>query len=140
MRTLIRVLISSVLLVSLAVAQNANAPDNTPQAAPKKSPSQAAISPNGAATGWRAIHNSALIFDTHADTPGRFVDENFDLSQDAGSGRNRSGTGGPTAAIQFAVARLRHLFAIYFDGARIASRRSGVPSTLSRCGYRGPPW
>ena len=39
-----------------------------------------------AAAGWRAIHNSALIIDTHADTPGRFVDENFDLSQDAGTG------------------------------------------------------
>ena len=35
---------------------------------------------------WRAAHNSAIIIDTHADTPGRFVDENFDLSQDAGSG------------------------------------------------------
>ena len=39
-----------------------------------------------AAGGWRAIHNSALIIDTHADTPGRFVDENFDLAQDAGTG------------------------------------------------------
>jgi membrane dipeptidase len=35
---------------------------------------------------WRAIHDSALIVDTHADTPGRFVDENFDLTQDAGTG------------------------------------------------------
>jgi membrane dipeptidase len=35
---------------------------------------------------WRAIHDSALIIDTHADTPGRLVDENFDLSQDAGTG------------------------------------------------------
>ena len=35
---------------------------------------------------WRAIHNSAIIIDTHADTPGRFVDENFDLAQDAGTG------------------------------------------------------
>jgi membrane dipeptidase len=30
----------------------------------------------------RAIHNSALIIDTHADTPGRFVDEGFDLATD----------------------------------------------------------
>jgi membrane dipeptidase len=36
--------------------------------------------------GWRAVHDSALIIDTHADTPGRFVDENFDLAQDAGAG------------------------------------------------------
>ncbi|MGC2110942.1 MAG: dipeptidase [Candidatus Korobacteraceae bacterium] len=35
---------------------------------------------------WRAIHESAIIIDTHADTPGRFVDENFDLAQDAGTG------------------------------------------------------
>lgn len=35
---------------------------------------------------WQAIHDSALIMDTHADTPGRFVDEGFDLSQDAGTG------------------------------------------------------
>jgi membrane dipeptidase len=39
-----------------------------------------------AAQDSRAIHNSALIVDTHADTPGRFVDENFDLSQEAGTG------------------------------------------------------
>jgi membrane dipeptidase len=38
------------------------------------------------AAGWQAIHNSALVIDTHADTPGRFVDENFDISQDAGHG------------------------------------------------------
>ena len=30
----------------------------------------------------RAIHNSAIIIDTHADTPGRLVDENFDLATD----------------------------------------------------------
>ena len=35
---------------------------------------------------WRAVHNSAIIIDTHADTPGRLVDENFDLEQDAGTG------------------------------------------------------
>ena len=89
MRTLSRLLLSTVLLISLAGAQNANAPGNAPQTASttKKSPSKAVtVSPNGVATGWRAIHNSALIIDTHADTPGRFVDENFDLSQDAGTG------------------------------------------------------
>ena len=35
---------------------------------------------------WRATHDSALVIDTHADTPGRLVDENFDLAQDAGNG------------------------------------------------------
>jgi membrane dipeptidase len=44
------------------------------------------VGPQGTATGWQAIHDSALIIDTHADTPGRFVDENFDLAQDAGKG------------------------------------------------------
>ncbi len=28
---------------------------------------------------WRPIHDSALIVDTHADTPQRFLDENFDI-------------------------------------------------------------
>jgi membrane dipeptidase len=36
--------------------------------------------------GWRAIHDSAIVIDTHADTPGRLVDENFDLASDAGTG------------------------------------------------------
>ena len=30
----------------------------------------------------RAIHNSAIIIDTHADTPQRFLDEGFDLATD----------------------------------------------------------
>ncbi len=34
----------------------------------------------------RAIHDSAIVIDTHADTPGRLVDDNFDLAQDAGTG------------------------------------------------------
>lgn len=33
-----------------------------------------------------AVHNSAIVVDTHADTPGRFVDENFDIGSDAGHG------------------------------------------------------
>jgi membrane dipeptidase len=71
------------LLSTFSFAQAAAPP--TPL--PSKSKSKAiTISPNGLATGWQAIHNSALIIDTHADTPGRFVDENFDLAQDAGRG------------------------------------------------------
>src|SRR5438128_6426984 len=27
----------------------------------------------------KAIHNSAIVVDTHADTPQRFLDENFDI-------------------------------------------------------------
>jgi len=30
----------------------------------------------------RAIHDSSIVIDTHADTPGRFVDENFDMATD----------------------------------------------------------
>ncbi len=30
----------------------------------------------------RATHASAIVIDTHADTPGRFVDENFDMASD----------------------------------------------------------
>jgi membrane dipeptidase len=88
MRSFCRILISAILFPALALAQNANPPTSAPQSAsPKPSSSKAlTVSPDGAATGWRAIHNSALIVDTHADTPGRFVDENFDLSQDAGTG------------------------------------------------------
>ena len=50
------------------------------------SPQARRLKPKLPRAGLAAIHNSALIIDTHADTPGRFVDENFDLSQDAGTG------------------------------------------------------
>jgi membrane dipeptidase len=36
--------------------------------------------------GWRAIHQSAIIVDGHADTPQRFVEEGFDMGSDAGAG------------------------------------------------------
>jgi membrane dipeptidase len=82
-----RLLICAVLFPALAVAQNPKPAGDAPPTAAKKTTSKThTISPNGAVTGWRAIHNSALVIDTHADTPGRFVDENFDLSQDAGTG------------------------------------------------------
>lgn len=35
---------------------------------------------------WKAVHQSAIVIDTHADTPGRFTDEHFDPSNDAGFG------------------------------------------------------
>lgn len=34
----------------------------------------------------RRIQQSAIVIDTHADTPGRFTDENFDPATDAGKG------------------------------------------------------
>ncbi|MGA2686562.1 MAG: dipeptidase [Candidatus Korobacteraceae bacterium] len=50
-----------------------------------QSPTASAATPQ-ATQRWQTIHNSAIIIDTHADTPGRLVDENFDLAQDAGTG------------------------------------------------------
>src|ERR1039458_5123159 len=102
MRTLIRVLISVLLFSALAVAQTATpaarpsqkAPEGTvgdcpgyPENCPPQGKKSKDVTTRAAAPqGWRAIHNSALVIDTHADTPGRFVDENFDISQDAGTG------------------------------------------------------
>jgi len=42
--------------------------------------------PKKPAPDWRAIHQSAIIIDGHADTPQRFVDEGFDMGSDAGAG------------------------------------------------------
>jgi membrane dipeptidase len=42
--------------------------------------------PASAPTNWKSIHQSAIVIDTHADTPGRFLDEHFDPSNDAGFG------------------------------------------------------
>src|ERR1700723_3495422 len=49
-----------------------------------QTPAQTPVSPANSAdvvvtARARAIHDSALIIDTHADTPQRFLDENFDL-------------------------------------------------------------
>jgi membrane dipeptidase len=78
-----RVVACVVLLWSFSFAQT---PSATPPASTKPKSHGATAGPQGGATGWKAVHNSALIIDTHADTPGRFVDENFDLAQDAGKG------------------------------------------------------
>ncbi len=86
MSILKRVFVIVLLLPALTVAQTA-APAKPSQTSPAPSGSKAAAGVNhGSQQSWRAIHNSALIIDTHADTPGRFVDENFDLAQDAGTG------------------------------------------------------
>jgi membrane dipeptidase len=69
-----RLLACALLFPTLLMAQ-ASAPTQAP---PKSKPS--------AQQNWQAIHDSAIIIDTHADTPGRFVDENFDLAQPAGNG------------------------------------------------------
>ena len=79
MRSLIRVVALFLALSLSSFAQSSTQPAAAKTAAKNATTSQAA-------SGWRAIHSSALVIDTHADTPGRFVDENFDLSQDAGKG------------------------------------------------------
>ena len=62
-------LVCLLVLSSLTLAQH-KTPAHKKRAAPAK-----------AVPAWEAIHQSALIIDTHADTPQRFLDENFDLSQ-----------------------------------------------------------
>src|ERR1041385_1495270 len=60
------------LLSSFALAQHP---------APHKKTAKAASATRPKADPALAIHQSALIVDTHADTPQRFLDENFDLAQ-----------------------------------------------------------
>ena len=64
------------LLTATTVAQTTPTP-KTPQA--KKSAASAPVN-------WKAVHQAAIIVDTHADTTGRFLDEHFDPSNDAGFG------------------------------------------------------
>src|SRR5712692_6386329 len=60
------------LLLGLAAAAFAVGQDHT---AKSPAPSDSAtITPRA-----RAIHDSAIVVDTHADTPQRFLDENFDI-------------------------------------------------------------
>jgi membrane dipeptidase len=49
---------------------------------------QTPANPEGPVVSARArqIQNSAIVVDTHADTPQRFLDENFDIASDAGEG------------------------------------------------------
>jgi membrane dipeptidase len=89
MRSVASVVYAVFLLSMFMVAQSSSSGQSpTPGQSETSKPAAHGITvgPQGVATGWRAVHNSALIVDTHADTPGRFVDENFDLSQDAGKG------------------------------------------------------
>jgi|SRR6185312_4664912 len=62
------------LITSFAPAQS--------KPVPHKKPQKTAQSPKAPkADTAQSIHQSALIIDTHADTPQRFLDENFDLGQ-----------------------------------------------------------
>lgn len=65
------------LTTSLHLASAQTAKPTQPKPAAKNTATQ----PN-----WKAVHDSAIVIDTHADTTGRFVDENFDPSKDSGKG------------------------------------------------------
>jgi membrane dipeptidase len=67
------ILLSSALIASFALAQ--------PQAVQHHKAHKAAARKAPKADSPQAIHQSALIIDTHADTPQRFLDENFDLGE-----------------------------------------------------------
>ena len=91
MRTELIVTSLAVLLTIPAAAQSVTTAQQTPAKSAKVSPGHTRSAPGAA-----AIHKSAIVIDTHADTPGRFVDESFDPSTDAGKGhwdlaRARSG-------------------------------------------------
>ena len=65
-------LVCLLLLSGLTFAQHPAPHKKTARAAPVTRPKADPVT---------AIHQSALIIDTHADTPQRFLDENFDLDQ-----------------------------------------------------------
>jgi membrane dipeptidase len=65
-------LVCLLLLSGLTFAQHPAPHKKTARAAPGTRPKADPVT---------AIHQSALIIDTHADTPQRFLDENFDLDQ-----------------------------------------------------------
>jgi membrane dipeptidase len=67
-----RSLVCLLLLSGLTFAQHPAPHKKTARAAPATRPKADPVA---------AIHQSALIIDTHADTPQRFLDENFDLGQ-----------------------------------------------------------
>jgi membrane dipeptidase len=67
-----RLLVCFLLISSLTLAQHP---------APHKKSARAAPVARPKADPALAIHQSALIIDTHADTPQRFLDSNFDLGQ-----------------------------------------------------------
>ena len=64
------------LFLTLLLLLPFTAMSQTKSAAAKSKAAPQALSP-------AAVHQSALVIDTHADTPGRFVDEDFDLANNS---------------------------------------------------------
>src|SRR5437899_5489006 len=69
-------LLASCLLFSVLTPAQTQRPKSA-QAHKAKHVSKTLVRPESP----QAIHQSALIIDTHADTPQRFLDEHFDLAQ-----------------------------------------------------------
>jgi membrane dipeptidase len=70
------------LLLTLAVT--ASAQTSAAPSAAKQAPKKASV--HAAQPNWKAVHDSVIVVDTHADTTGRFVDEGFDPGKDSGRG------------------------------------------------------
>jgi len=80
MKRIFRSLLFLLLASTLTLAQRTPPPHKKPArhaSAPTRTASARPAAPNSA----QAIHQSALIIDTHADTPQRFLDEHFDLAE-----------------------------------------------------------
>jgi membrane dipeptidase len=75
-----RKLLASAVSLLIAVAAMAQSAEEKKSGAAGPSPRRRVI------LNPAVIHKSSIVVDTHADTPGRFVDENFDPSSDAGKG------------------------------------------------------
>ena len=67
-------------VTSLAVLLAVSAAAQSPKARSAAKGSKMLTDPSSAS----AIHQSAIVIDTHADTPGRFVDDSFDPATDSG--------------------------------------------------------
>jgi membrane dipeptidase len=80
MRLLTTVAVTVALSLSISAQQTGSGTADKSAAKPSAPKSTAAKADA------EAIHESAIVVDTHADTPMRFVDENFDPGMDAGRG------------------------------------------------------
>src|SRR5215469_343933 len=73
MGTPVRIAWLLVVCAAMSYGQtSASAPQSSPKMTPKLTP--------------EAVHRSATVIDTHADTPQRFLDENYDLGQPLNGG------------------------------------------------------
>ncbi len=85
-------------LLFAAIAAPAWGQNGTPQAQPQTMTQSKTSNPGG-------VHRSALVVDTHADTPQRFVDEHFDLGDplDGGEFNLEAARAGNLAAEFFSI-------------------------------------